>query len=144
MSPQEQSCPFCNAVVAIPATVKAGEMFPCPRCEERFKVLAGPASGITSELPALTRPGSPLPALTQPGAPGGGRRRLSNRTLGLIVVGVMLFMAAGATVLALATKDSRRANDSGIRQSRVRKPAVGLLGLAAMMGLGATALLVFR
>src|SRR4051794_28272173 len=106
MSPQEQSCPFCNAVVAIPATVKVGEMYPCPRCEERFKVLAGPAGGEAH--PAAHAAGSPpaaarqYPAAHAAGSPGDGRRRLSNRTLGLIVVGVMIFMAAGATVLALA------------------------------------------
>src|SRR5205814_10344656 len=48
-------------------------------------------------------------------------RRLSNRTIGFMVLGIMLLMATVGLVFALRTEAFRRSNDAGLRQSRSRK-----------------------
>jgi hypothetical protein len=104
------SCPYCNAVVAIPAGTRDGQFVPCPRCGERF-----PYHGL-----AIEGNGTP-PAPAEPGGQPAGEnvvdrvgerlRGASKRSIALVVVGVMLVMAAGGLTLALATQHFRRTND---------------------------------
>lgn len=111
MNAREQTCPYCNALVPLPAEARLGDLLTCPRCEERFALrnVAAPTASASPETPA-----PPLPPSVAP-------RRFSNRAIGLGVLGVMLVMAAIGTIYALQTQSFRRANDHGLRQSRSLK-----------------------
>jgi len=108
----EQTCPYCNAVVPLPAGARPGELIVCPRCEERFQ-LRNVASGVASAPRDSSRGADATPLAGTP--------RFSNRTIGFMIVGVMLFMASVALVFALNTEAFRRSNDLGLRQSRSLK-----------------------
>lgn len=110
MNAREQTCPYCNALVPLPTEARLGDLFTCPRCEERF-ALRNVAAPTAREAPETPAPAPP------PVAP----RRFSNRTIGLSVLGVMLLMATIGTIYALQTQSFRRANDYGLRQSRSLK-----------------------
>src|SRR5262245_17961574 len=112
MNAVETTCPFCNAVVAIPAMTAPGQMLTCSRCDERFKLLGSAEAPTSSPGPAS------LPGLAKITAP---RRQLTNGHLALIILGVMAVMAAAGTVLALMTQKYRRENDTGLKQSRSGK-----------------------
>ncbi len=109
MAATDITCPFCNSTVRLLTEAPPGPTVTCPRCEQSFKL----------QGPATRQNGGPVssPSLPPPPAP----RRFSNRSLALIVVGVMALMAAAATTLALATKDERRANDTGLKRQRSLK-----------------------
>ncbi len=110
MNPTEITCPFCNTVVPLSPAAQSSPTLICPRCDQTVKlpwVNATGQSGVPVSAPALPPPPTP--------------RRFSNWTLMIFILGVMGMMAGAATILALATKDQRRANDSGLKQQRTWK-----------------------
>jgi hypothetical protein len=128
------SCPYCNAVVAVPAGTRDGQFVPCPRCGERF-----PYRG-----PSVEENGTPAaPAPAPPAAPehvvdrvGERLRGWSKRTLLLIILTVMVVMAAASLMLALATEKYRRANDRPSPPPDEGAPRVRVVAPADLAGLG--------
>src|SRR5262245_24872304 len=104
------SCPYCNALVPAPAGVQAGQMITCPRCDDRFRVLADavPAATDTSPPPAAAPIVPPI-------------FRRSNRVVAMVVLGVMVVMAMSGLTLALLTQGKRREHDKGI-PGRAKRP----------------------
>jgi hypothetical protein len=120
------SCPYCNAVVAVPAGTRDGDFVPCPRCGERFPYRGPTVEGNgTSPAPAA----APPPTENAVDRLGERLRGASKRSVALTVLTVMAVMAVGGLALALATQHFRRANDrlpppeEGVPRVRVVAPA---------------------
>src|SRR5690348_9656924 len=107
----ELHCPYCNAVVPPGPVLRPGQQVTCPRCEESFK------PKVTGEVPAAdaARQDVDLP----PQVPPVRQPARSNLLVALAVLGLMGVMAAAGLALALWTKPQRRANDSGLKRSRL-------------------------
>lgn len=112
MTSAAYTCPYCNAFVTVPAGTASGERVPCPRCGESFAYHPREDSPSPAEPVTYTSPAGVTDLRTIP-------RRLSNRTLAGIVLGVMGVMAILGLVWALKTVPDRRIND--------RKEPIGYL-----------------
>ena len=97
-------CPYCNALV--PAA--AGPPPVCPRCGERLPFRPESVNGPAPAPPGPAAGGAPLGPVERAAE---HMRGWSKRSIGLLVLGVMVVMAAGGLTLALLTKNFRRAND---------------------------------
>jgi hypothetical protein len=91
------ACPYCNA--PIPVSESPAGPVTCPRCGEAVRTGTNQSNGAAPR----TGPGIIARADSPLGRP-------SNRAVGRIIVGVMLFMATVALVFALRTTEQRRAN----------------------------------
>ena len=117
MSDELPACPFCNALVPLPANAAAGQRVTCPRCGETFSLRGGGIGlppGVTA-TPNLSVPASVLPQ-SNLSSPARSRHRL-------VVTGVlttMILMAAVGLAYALVTQARRRANDSGVERVQKR------------------------
>lgn len=101
----ETTCPYCNAVVPIPASSAAGDRLSCPRCGDSFPYRPADSDGRAQAQPSHSTSRSEL-AETQ--------TRLSNRAVAAVVLGVMALMAVLGLVMALQTTALRRAHDQHI------------------------------
>jgi hypothetical protein len=104
----ELHCPYCNAVVPLLPALRPGQQITCPRCEESFK------AKVTADVPATATETPPAPV-----APPVRQLARSNLQVALGVLGLMGVMASAGLALALLTKAERRANDSGLKRSRL-------------------------
>src|SRR5579884_4123827 len=109
------SCPYCNAVVAVPAGTRAGQLVPCPRCGERFpyhgptpEENGAPPGSLPTAAPEVQPTAEPESLVDRAGE---RLRTWSKRTILLTILGVMALMAGSGLALALMTQRYRRAND---------------------------------
>jgi hypothetical protein len=106
------SCPYCNAILIDVRT--DGRRITCPTCGESFTPLGEEGGELAVKAPenvaAPVRPAATLPIPQQP----------RTRLIAGGVLGVMAVMAAAGLILALMTRDRRRANDRGIVRDRSR------------------------
>jgi hypothetical protein len=109
------TCPYCNAEVAAPPGLPAGQRVSCPRCGEGF-ALTRPTEAITL-APSAT-------AAVPPARPDEAAQQAANRLVARVVLGVMLLMAVTGLTYALWTTGFRRANDRGIVKRPSRRPAL--------------------
>jgi predicted Zn finger-like uncharacterized protein len=120
------TCPFCNAQFTIDTQQGAAGRVVCPRCGESFTGKPVNANGATAgptldELAAFRAARTTSP--------------LSNRTLGLLVLGVMSVMAALGLVFMLLTQETRRAHDAAKppRYEVIHVPLLGRVFLSAYL-----------
>ncbi|HJT77447.1 MAG TPA: hypothetical protein VJ739_09625 [Gemmataceae bacterium] len=142
MSPEPTACPYCNALVPVPAGAAGGQFLPCPRCGERF-AYRGPENEGNHDRHAVQT--GPTAQTRQPSAQvvsdplldrvGERLRGWSRRRVAVTVLSVMIVMAAAGLTLALLTKDFRRRNDRP-RGTEDVAPAVQVTAPADLAGLG--------
>lgn len=115
MTSETLTCPYCNASLAPPTDVLAGQRIVCPRCGDAFPLR--PTDAILSQGPTLSATGmTNKPATMASGTPPNPAISLaSRRSNGLIaglVIGLMLLMAGGGLAFMLMTQAQRRAQDT--------------------------------
>jgi hypothetical protein len=111
------TCPYCNT----PLLAELSGHVICPRC------------GETVRTSAADRAVSPNPPSVEQLMTAGPQT--SNRQIGLIVLGLMLFMAATGLIFALKTVEIRRARDVTAEQKRTAS-TVAAAGLSEQVELG--------
>ncbi len=131
MTSQATNCPYCNSSVAVPDDVSSGQRISCTRCGESFAyravsvpntaVSAAPSPGYSAHEPGLMPAASTIESPVRP---------LSNRTIGLLVVGVMIVMASIALLFALDTESVRREHDHHLPKSKAI--SIALIELVAL------------
>jgi hypothetical protein len=116
MTPENLTCPYCNASLVIQPNWSAGQRIVCPRCGDAFPLLFGDSitdrprptqnseTAITAHAPTASSPSR----TTEVELP----RRWQNRLIAGIVLGVMLVMAGGGLAFMLMTQQQRRAYDT--------------------------------
>jgi hypothetical protein len=129
------TCPYCNAVVPVPAGARDGQFLPCPRCGERFPYHGfSAAENGTPPAPGVEAP-PPVPDEAMIDRVGEGLRRWSKGAVALLIVGVMVLMAGGGLALALLTQASRRSHDRPPPPEEL-PPRVRVVAPADLAGLG--------
>jgi hypothetical protein len=132
------TCPYCNAPVTIPAGAAVGQRLTCGRCGEAFSVRPAQKALAEEAAPAQAITAPPEPRLTL--AQYRARFRGRNRAVGLIVLGMMVFMATVGLIFALSTQAERRANDRALKKRPHRpipeEPQPGPVAPARLAGLG--------
>ncbi|HZT80039.1 MAG TPA: hypothetical protein VFA26_07455, partial [Gemmataceae bacterium] len=108
------SCPYCNALVPLPAGARSGQRLPCPRCGEAFAYHGPDAEAVSPTPPAL--PPNRLDLSAGP-ALAAGRRR-PNWLVAAGVLGVMAVMALAGLLYALNTEGVRREHDWRLPKDR--------------------------
>src|SRR6516225_556730 len=93
------SCPYCNALVPLPAGI-VPQRITCPRCGEPFVPHTPEAMGI-GDWAAEAGTASPEQV------PRATAKRWSNRAIGWTVFGGMVVMATVGLIFALATQSER-------------------------------------
>ena len=124
MTSETLTCPYCNASIAVPASLSAGQRIVCPRCGDSFPLR--PVGALTSQPPEMREtmivdkpksvagPVSPIPELSLPS-------RRSNGLVAALVIGLMLFMSGGGLAFMLMTQSQRRAQDHSLPPRRPGK-----------------------
>jgi hypothetical protein len=131
MTSQATNCPYCNSAVAVPDGLSSGQRISCTRCGESFAYRA-----ISVPNTAVTTAPSPGYSARKPGGLAGPSvveapvRPLSNRTVALLVVGVMIVMASIALLFALDTESVRREHDHHLPKSKAI--SIALIELVAL------------
>ena len=110
MAAETLSCPYCNSTVRVVRPGGTGQRLQCPRCHEMFLYRAGsdgaPDQYEVRPLDTIEQAAAGSEHLEHPPA-----KRWSNRSVGLVILSIMVAMAALGLAYALYTKEVRRQRD---------------------------------
>jgi hypothetical protein len=117
----------------MPRLPEGDQRIRCPRCQELFPYHGQPGAETTGEARSGSGPSQAMLAAPSAAAVSGSRR-LSNRALARIVVGVMALMAAVALLFAWHTTDERRQHDG--QKAEEEPEPVPVVAPGKLAGLG--------
>ena len=111
MAAETLSCPYCNSSLTLDRPAAAGQRLRCPRCHELFPYGAGERGTQNPEYAGGLDPAGVNGAFGERGD-AALVRPWSNRSVGLIILSIMLMMAAIGLAFAWYTTDTRRQRDN--------------------------------